>query len=386
MAPVERDPRLDGLAADLVAIPTENPPGREAPCAEFVVEWFDERDVDATLLEAPSADRPQAVAEVGTGEPRLVLNGHTDVVPADADAWTRDPYAGVVEDGRLYGRGSADMKTGLAVAMLAAVDLRDAVVSGELAGSLVVHAAMGEETGDPGTRTLLERGYGGTHGIVLEPTGLRTATSAKGLATYEVSVGGTAGHASNPEQGTSAVDGVAAVLDAVAGYDRELRDRSDPLVGRAYATVTAVEAGVGDNAAVLPDRARLVVDRRVLPGESVADVDAEVDAVLDALDYPGRVTAERVQHYAPAAVPTGCRLAGIMRERSAAVAGTPTEPWGIEAATDVRNFVTDAGIEAVTWGPGSLAEAHTVDESIDLREAAASLTILRDAARVLLDG
>ena len=117
----------------------------------------------------------------------------------------------------------------------------------------------------------------------------------------------------------------------------------------------------------------------MLPGESIEAVDAEVEALVGELnDSPGpSVRWRRLQTYAPAAVPTDCRLATRLREHAGAVADAPTDPWGIEAATDVRNLVNDAGMEAVTWGPGSLAQAHTVDESIRVADLVATANTYR---------
>jgi succinyl-diaminopimelate desuccinylase len=328
-------------------------------------------------------------ARVGDGDPTLVLNGHTDVVPAgDHDEWSYPPYGGVIEDGRLYGRGSVDMKTGIAVAMLAALELADPIHSGDLDGSLVVHAAMGEETAAPGTRSLLEAGFDGDFGVVLEPTGCRVATSAKGLAWYELTWPGEPSHASRPDQGHNAIDDIGAVLSAVDDYDGRLRRRSDPLCGQAYATVTRVVAGEDTNRAVLPGRARLVLDRRILPDETVAEVDEEVAALVEGIerDHGVEVAWERTTTYASASIPIDHPLAETFREHAAAVAGAPTDPWGIEASTDVRNFVEDAGIPAITWGPGRLEQAHTVDEYIDLEAAEAGLESLCLAARDLLSG
>jgi len=381
---------LPGLAAELVRIETENPPGNERPCAEFVAEWFDERGIDATLLEEPSAERPQAVAEVGDRDegPTLVLNGHTDVVPAgDPDAWSHDPYAGAIADGRLYGRGSADMKTGLALAMLTARDLAPEIESGELDGSLVVHAAMGEETGDPGTASLLEAGYGGDAAVVLEPTDFRVATRAKGVATFRVGVAGTASHASHPDEGTNAVDAARPVLDAIDEYDAELREREDDLVGRAYATVTELSAGTDSNMAVLPDRAELLLDRRILPDERFEDVQAELDDLFAGVEREAGVETDRelVMHYASAGIADDSPLAERFRRFSAERADAPTEPWGMEAATDAREFV-ERGTDAVIWGPGDLSRAHAVDECIDLDDAALGLEILKDATGEILAG
>jgi len=382
----DRDDVAD-LAARLVAIESENPPGDERRVAEFVVDWFESAGIDATLVEQPSAERAQAVAEVGDRDagPTLVLNGHTDVVPAgDPDAWTHDPFGGEREGDRLYGRGAADMKTGLAVAMLAARDLAPDL-AGDLDGSIVVHAAMGEETGDPGTRTLIDRGWGGDYAVVLEPTSLRVGTSAKGVTTFRVGVAGEASHASQPDHGTNAIDQVQPVLDAIDEYDSRLREREHALVGRAYATVTEIEAGTDSNMAVVPDRADLLLDRRVLPGETYGEVEAEVEELLADVERTAGVETdlELVQHYAAAGIDADHALAGPFRRLSSELAGAPTELWGLEAATDAREFVKD-GIPAIIWGPGSLDQAHTVDEWIDLDEAETGLEILEAAVRELL--
>ncbi|WP_137284697.1 M20 family metallopeptidase [Halorussus salinisoli] len=382
------DPRLADLAAELVRIPTENPPGGERPCAEFVVEWFTERDIDARLVEKPDADRAQAVAEVGEREdgPTLVLNGHLDVVPAgDPDQWSHDPFAGTVEDGRLYGRGSADMKTNIALAMLTLRDLAPEIKDGDLDGRLVFHGAMGEETGDPGTRTLVEEGYGGDYAVVLEPTDFRVGTSAKGVVTYRVGVSGSASHASRPDQGTNAIDAARPVLAAIDEYDDRVRGRVDPLVGRAYANVTEFEAGTDSNMAVLPGRAEFLLDRRILPDETLGEVEAEIQDLLADVEREAGVETDLtlVQHYASAGIASDHALAAQFRDLSAELADAPEAPWGLEAATDAREFVA-VGTPAVIWGPGELAQAHTADECIDLGDAALGLTILKRAARRLL--
>ncbi|WP_254546809.1 M20 family metallopeptidase [Halomarina pelagica] len=387
MAQTRTESELTELIAALVAIETENPPGNEAACTDYIVDWFDERGIDADRVERPYPDRPQVGARVGDGDPTVVLNGHVDVVPAgDLDQWSVGPYDAVVEDGTLYGRGSADMKTGVALGMLAMAEFDRAFEGAELDGSLVFHAAIGEETAEPGTRSLLESGYDGDYGVVLEPTGLRTATSEKGLAWYEIGVGGDPSHASRPDQGTNAIQHARPVLDALADYDAEVREREDDLVGRAYATVTKFEAGTKEN--VVPERAAITVDRRFLPSESADEIDGEIDDLLAevAADHGVEITWERTRTYESASVPSDSDLAAVFREHSAAVADVPTEPWGIQASTDVRNFVNDAGIEAITWGPGDISQAHTYDEHVDLAHAADGYEALVRALTDLFGG
>lgn len=383
---VHRD-ELTALISDLVQKESENPPGNERECSEYIVEWFAKQGIDAELVAEPYADRPQVGARIGGGDPTLVLNGHIDVVPAgDTEQWNHTPYSADVEDGSLYGRGSVDMKTGVAVGMLATASLAEEIESGELQGSVVFHAAIGEETAEPGTKTLLEQGYDGDYGVVLEPTGMRTATSEKGLAWYEITVSGNPSHASRPDQGENAIQYAQPILDAIGDYDEEVRTREDPLVGWAYSTVTMFEAGTKEN--VVPERATITVDRRFLPDESVQDIDAEMDSLLADVvaDYGIEVSWERTRTYESAAIETESPLAEIFRRHSAEVADVPTDPWGIDASTDVRNFVNDAGIEAITWGPGDISQAHTYNEHVDLSSAADALDALLGAAREVLDG
>ncbi|MFP4625647.1 MAG: M20 family metallopeptidase [Natronomonas sp.] len=378
---------LGEVVSDLVQIETENPPGNERACAEFIVEWFEDRGIDASLVEVPYPDRPQVGARIGNGSPTLVLNGHIDVVPAgDREQWTHDPYAAHQEGDDLYGRGSVDMKTGVAIAMVTMETLADEIESGDLEGSLVFHAAIGEETAEPGTKTLLEEGYDGDYGVVLEPTGLRTATSEKGLAWYEIDVQGDPSHASRPDQGTNAIESARPVLDTLEEYDQEIRAREDDLLGSAYATVTMFEAGTKEN--VVPERATITIDRRFLPSETAPEIDDEIDALLDsvAADHGVDVSWERTRTYESAAIDADSRLAETFRAHSADVAGVPTDPWGVTASTDVRNFVNDAGIEAITWGPGDISQAHTYDEHVDLAAATDGLEALIGAARETISG
>ncbi|MFC6952993.1 M20 family metallopeptidase [Halorubellus litoreus] len=402
---------LVALARELVRIPSENPPGEERAVAEYVVEWARAHDLDAELLDTPGyRERPNAVVVVGDHErggdgadadaPTVVLNGHTDVVPAgNPAAWTHEPYEAAVvterdDDGSeqelLYGRGSADMKTGLALALVTANAFAERFEGDEPSGALdggavVVHAAAGEETGIPGTRTCIEEGYGGDYAVVLEPTDLRVATSAKGVVTYRVTVRGESTHASHPDEGRNAIDAARLLFDRVDEYDAELREREDDLVGRGYASVTSVEAGTTGNMGVIPDTCEFLLDRRVLPGESIENVDAEVDDVLAAAAREDDVDAERetVQYYESASIPADHALADLVRAETGDRA--PSDPWGMTAATDAREFVA-AGIPAVVWGPGSLSQAHTVDEHVDLAEARDARGVLESVVERALGG
>jgi succinyl-diaminopimelate desuccinylase len=156
-------------------------------------------------------------------------------------------------------------------------------------------------------------------------------------------------------------------------------------VGRAYATVTECRAGTKEN--VVPEDAVITVDRRFLPAESVDDVDAEIDDLLaEVADRNGiEISWRRTRTYESAEIPTDSRVAEAFREHSASIADVPADPWGVTASTDVRNFVNDADIEAITWGPGDLAQAHTFDEHVELDEVATGLEVLESALEDLFE-
>ena len=381
----EVNDELIRILSELVSRETENPPGNEAAAAEYIHDWFTARGIDADLVEEPDENRPQVAVRVGDGDPTVVLNGHIDVVPAgDREEWSYDPYGAEVAEGDLYGRGSVDMKTGVAIGMLATAEFADAFTEGGLDGSVVFQAVMGEETAEPGTKTLLESGYVGDYGIVLEPTSMRTATSEKGLAWYSITVDGNPSHASRPGQGDNAIANARPVLDALADYDDEVRKREHDLLGQSYATVTEFNAGTKEN--VIPESATITVDRRFLPSESVTHIDTEIDELLAevAAEHGVSIDWERTRTYESAEIPADSRLGEIFREHSASETGVPQEPWGVQASTDVRNFVNDAGIDAITWGPGDIDQAHTFDEHVDLAEATTGLRVLISAVSDLL--
>lgn len=378
---------LEDVIKNLVQIETENPPGNERRCSEYIINWFEEHNINADLVEKPYSDRPQVGVQIGNENPTIILNGHIDVVPAgDTEQWTHDPYNATVEDEKLYGRGSVDMKTGVAVGMLTTASLANEIRSGNIDGSIVFQAAIGEETAEPGTKTLLEEGYDGDYGVVLEPTGMRTATSEKGLAWYEITVTGDPSHASRPDQGTNAIQSAQPVLDALNDYDTEVRTREDDLVGQAYSTVTMFEAGTKEN--VVPEQATITIDRRFLPSEDIEDIDDEIDNLLSevaATDKIG-VSWERTRTYESAAIKENSPLAEVFRRHSAEAGDVPTDSWGINASTDVRNLVNDANIEAITWGPGDISQAHTYDEYIELSDAMTAFDALSSATREILNG
>jgi succinyl-diaminopimelate desuccinylase len=376
------------LLRKLVQIPSRNPPGEERELAENVVAWLKKWGVDATLVKEPYAHRPQVVATIrgDEGRPTLVLNGHLDVVPlGEVERWSVNPFGGEVKAGRLYGRGSCDMKGGLTAMMLTAKAITES--GHRLKGNLLLHFAVGEETSEPGTKTLLmDKGYTGDWGIVLEPTNLKVVTAEKGLLWIDVKIQGKPAHASTPELGINPIEKAADFITRLRAYREKIREKQHPLLGGAVCSVTMIEAGIKEN--VVPGSCKVTLDRRLLPGEDLDEVEAEIQTILSQIKqqdetFEGTIS-RRGEGFDAAEIPVDSYIAQVVKEAVKKVTGTIPQPSGAAYGTDARNFINDAQIPTVVFGPGDPAEAHTYDESIAISQVVDCSKILALTSLALL--
>lgn len=382
---LRRAPSLQGsflvdVLSSFVRTRSVNPGTSERGMADVVERWLRRRAIDTRRIEFASG-RPSIGATVRGAHdgPAVILNGHMDTVPIDDESlWTVDPFGAEIRDGFLYGRGACDMKAGLAV-QIGVADYLTTVDPAELHGSLVLHFAAGEERGEPGTRSLLDAGFTGDYGITTEPTSLRVATATRGVVVYSLLIKGRSVHASRPEAGANPVWALAPVLSLLREYDARVRARLHPLLHGGSCTPTMVRAGVKENS--VPDQCEIYIDRRLLPGET-ADADREallgllapVRAAEPGLDF------ELVTDYAlePAEIDPRNGFVERMLDAVRAVTGKTTEVWGAPFSSDVSNLVNDAGITAVTFGPGDTRYCHCADERVPIRELVdAAVTIAK---------
>jgi succinyl-diaminopimelate desuccinylase len=389
-AAIPHAPRADldflvDVLASLVRIPSINPGGNEAAVCERIAKWV----ADETVAEIHTVEtfpgRPSlAVVLAGRGDgPTLVLNGHTDTVPIENEQlWSFDPFGATIADGKLYGRGACDMKGGLAVALgvvRAFSGRRD-----QLSGTLIAHFACGEERAEPGTLSLIEAGYGGDMAIVLEPTDLEVATCARGIAFYEIEVTGRSAHGSRSAEGLNPIGALPGVLEALRRHEQQAATHSHPLLPPAAASPTMLRSGVKEN--MLPDTATLTIDRRLLPGEDTEAVRmALLESVRDCVaESYGIAVRGLPQGFAPAAADADSEIATQVRAAMGSVLGRQARPWGTPYSSDFRNFVNDAGIPAVTFGPGRIEHAHSIDEHIDLAQLREGAEVVAAVANMLL--
>jgi acetylornithine deacetylase len=378
--------RLVHLARDLVRIDTQNPPGNEASLAAFAAEYLS-RDGVACEIQEVKPGRANLLARLGPegARPHLIFNGHADTVPVGG-GWTLDPHGGEIVEGRLYGRGAADMKGGLAAMMMAVEALvrSDAGISGRL----TLAATMDEEETQAGTRFAVSQGLRGDFAIVGEPTDLLPVIAHKGDAVIEIETRGVEAHGSTPDAGVSAIDHMADVLIELRALSERMRERRDPLVGQPTMHVGTIEGGV--NPWMVAGRCRISIDRRVLPGERPEDVVQEVQEIVDRLgkrksDFRG--TARVVTFASPMKTASTNPVVAAIREATARVVGRDPGIHGWSATCDANIHVNEGDTPAIVFGPGSIErQAHRPDESVAVSELVAAARIYAVAALRLLDG
>ncbi len=376
------------LTRTLVAAPGENPPGGEAATAKVLAAAAEERGLTVELVDVET-DRPNvSVTLPGADGPGLLLLGHTDVVPV-GEEWTVPPLGGVVRDGRVFGRGSTDMKGGLAACVVAMSALRRA--GADLAGPVMLSAVVDEEETGKGIRHFLaQRAASGATPhlgcLVAEPTDLQTIVAARGDAYLEVFVTGRAAHSGNPSDGANAVYGAAEVISELERWHHELAEQAHPLVGSPTWSVGLVQGGTG--VSTVPATCSVVVDRRLLPAEEPATVLAETQARVDRLDLPARgLGAEvRMTMDMPGFETPGDHPFVDAVDAALTDAGGPALPLGgWTAACDGGYVARDEGVPVVVLGPGSVqTQAHRADESVGVDElVTAARTYALAALRLL---
>jgi succinyl-diaminopimelate desuccinylase len=370
--------RLCDLLARLVAIDTQNPPGRELEAATFLTGELAAAGFAAATRElGPGRANTVARFSNGTG-PTLVLNSHIDTVPIGS-GWTTDPFRLTERDGRLYGRGACDAKGSIA-AMVEAAHLLIADMRG-WRGTLLLAFVSDEEIDGTGSKALVADGPPVDAVVIGEPTDNRVMAAHKGCLRPLIRVTGKTAHSSRPELGVNAILGAGQLLERLTRYDRDLRTRSHPLVGEATLTVTRVHGGIADN--VVPDQCDLVVDRRLLPGE---DADTALAELRDVVRGEPNIDADIVKVRTVSGSAETAVHSPIVQHGLAAASthGVPArQAEGFTGGCDLVHFRA-ASADGIILGPGSLALAHQPDEYVPRAELAQAALIYRDLALKLL--
>jgi succinyl-diaminopimelate desuccinylase len=377
---------LGATLRSLVRVPSVNPGMSELAMVEEIERQLQGTRCELTRVESMPGRPSLAAVLRGSGDgPRLVLNGHMDTVAIDDEArWSVDPFGGEIRDGHVWGRGSVDMKGGLA-AQIACARVASRM-DGALEGDLVLHFAAGEECGEPGTLSLIEEGFVGDWGITTEPTGLDIATAERGTLWLRLRINGRSTHAATPGAGANPIPPIEDVLAAMRWYSEELSSRKHRLLGHPICTVTMVEAGAEHNA--IPDGCELTIDRRMIPGETNDGVEAEIRKLVnEAVAGHDGISADLVpihHPFEPAEIPAESTFIHTVSRAVNEVTGTQAGIFGTPYGSDVRNLVNDAKMEAITFGPGDVSLCHCPDERQSLEQLRQAATVMTLVALDLL--
>jgi acetylornithine deacetylase len=370
------------LLRDLVAVPSINPMGRplqgpeiyEHRVTAYLEDFFRrlgvpfERQTIAPL-------RDNIVGKYQSQSAQTILfEVHQDTVPTDN--MTIDPFGAKIENGRLYGRGACDIKGGMAAMLTVLARLVREKPKG--AANLILACTVDEEHTFLGVQRLVKKDFQATMAVVAEPTGLRIVNTHKGAIRWNLQTPGRACHSSSPEQGINAIYRMGRLLQIIERYAERLRSsQSDPHLGPPTLSVGRIEGGTSVN--TVPDRCRIEVDRRLIPGEDPKNALNDFVAFMKGegkVEFPFECSEPWLSmlplHWNG---PEGStELVQRLGEAINNVAGSHQVvgvPYGTDAST-----IAAAGIPAIVFGPGDIARAHTADEWVSLEEVEKAADIL----------
>ncbi|HXT16946.1 MAG TPA: ArgE/DapE family deacylase [Gemmatimonadaceae bacterium] len=368
------------LTRELVRIDSRNPslvpggPG-EAKVARALRDVLVSWGFRAELHEAVPG-RPNVVARVGkAGARSLMFNGHLDVV--GIDGMSHAAWDAAESNGLIYGRGSCDMKAGVAAMCAAAARIAD-----DIEGEVVIAAVADEEFESIGTRALVESGVRADAAIVTEPTRLCIMPSHLGFVWLDVTTTGRAAHGSRWDLGVDAIRHAGLFLAELDRFDGgELATRSHRLLGRPSVHASLIEGGTGMS--TYPETCTVRIERRTIPGESVEQVEAEIMSLLNTCaerrpTFHGTVRTTFSQ--GPSDVSMNAPIVQAL-DRAMRWVDEEVRVEGMTAWTDAA-LLNAAGIPAICFGPGDISLAHAAEEYVPVAEIERATTVL---ARLAVD-
>jgi acetylornithine deacetylase len=392
-------PEIVAALQELVRVPSQT--GSEGLAQEAVARLMRAHELDLDIWEPDIAElephaesvtlgegfasRPNVVGVCrGAGGGRsLILNGHIDTVEAgDVSAWSHAPLGGEVSDGRLFGRGSCDMKGGIVANLFALRALR--LAGFHPAGDAIVQSTVSEEDGGAGALAAVLRGYVADGALISEPTNLAVVTAQGGALMFRLELRGLSAHACVRDEGVSAIEKFAYLHQGLLEFEtRRSAEITHPLYAgmRIKAPINVGVVRGGSWASSVPES--LVAEGRagLVPGEDLAifktELAAEIARLADAdpwlRDHPPEVTWLNGQ-FAPAGVPIDAPLVEALSQAWQKTSSTPARVEAVTYGADMRHFVNTGGVPCVMFGAGDVRLAHAPDESIPLEDLFTAIT------------
>lgn len=373
--------RVVDILCELVAIPSVNPvydpssPG-EGKVSAYIEAWATGFGLAVDRQPVfPGRDNILVRLAGPLGAPTLLFEAHMDTVGVDGMA---APFAPEVRDGRIFGRGACDTKGSLA-AMMTAVE---GLIAERAARACTVEllAAVDEETSGKGAIAFVQRNPPASAAVIGEPTDGRLVNRHNGCVRGEINVVGRSAHTSVASEGVNAIDGMADVIVTLRAVDRDLATRPGGAAANGSLTVSLISGGTGIN--VVPERCVISYDRRIVPGQTSGHALAEIDAALDLVRADRNDI--RIERHRPwlegdtLSTPPRSEIVRIARAACGALGLDGDAAW-VPYGSDASKF-QEGGVPAVVFGPGSIDNAHAIDEFVPVADLITAAAFYREVA------
>lgn len=372
--------QVTDICRALVRFKTINPPGDELPAAEYVAGLLNEAGFEIRLVRHAET-RASVIARLkGQGTaPALLLNGHLDVVPPGAAPWQYDPFEAQVADGKIWGRGSADMKGGVAAILVAAQAIAQA--KWPLRGDLIIALTADEEAKMDGARQVAACSDLGSVGaiIIAEPTNNQMGLAERGVLWMQLETYGKTAHGATPHLGENAVMMMAHLLVELERL--EIPYTPHPILGGFTRSVNVINGGVKTN--VVPDHCIATVDMRTVPGQNHQAIIHQVEqliADLSARLAPFKAQVSAAYELPPVETRESHPAVQAFARALTSITGRPATPVQVRFATEAGIYVPALGVPAIICGPGDPALAHQPDEHVEIEQLVQAAKIYALAA------
>ncbi len=377
-----------------VFLPTQTG-ANESAAAQLIYDLLDEWGLAPTMWEV-APGRPNIVAELrgshGDG-PLLLMEGHTDVVtPGNVESWTHDPFGATIVDGKMYGRGTADMKGGVAAMLYTVRALQ--LAGAPFAGTVRLLIPVDEEGLMIGIKDIVARGYanGAMGAIICEPEEHEVCIAQKGALRLKLASFGRVAHGAMPEEGVNALTAMIHLVSRIVPLQDNLRAQhgTHPLLGKIYLSPTVLRAPTSGDASqinVLPDYCDAYLDIRTIPGVVHADIVAHIQGIIDDImadDTSFRLEVSIVDDRPSTEIPADHPLVQAIQAGHQQVYGQMPPFGGVPGSTDGTIITRDADVPVVVYGPGGKRIPHQPDEYVIVDEVKRAAEVYVVAAMHLL--
>ncbi len=339
---------------------------------DLLANWLTDLGFTIEIMPLPKQPhKANLIATLGKGPGGLVLSGHTDTVPFDADRWQSDPFELTERDNKLFGLGSADMKSFMGLAIEAAKQFN----ARQFKSPLILLATADEESSMEGATSLVQADKPkAKYAVIGEPTGLKPIRAHKGIIMESIKVMGRAGHSSNPALGNSALEGMHKVISAILAWRQQIQQKNrNPEFAVPYPTLNLGHIHGGDNPNRICGECELHIDLRPLPGMSTDILRGEMDAAIANALHDSGLTFKRE--------PLINGTEPMFTDAQAEIVRTAEELTGYKAESVAYctegPYLNDLGMQTIIMGPGHIDQAHQPDEFLPMEQIQPGVDLIK---------